>query len=596
MASFQHQSHSRGEAPTSYGGDDLFYMASVAQIEVSIAVTRGVTRASEPCGATVELDPHRGEAVSRMVTLVLGSPTFSANDLKASGVDLTRVFQLVATLYEHGSVVATSAKVCEGVDVGQLVVGDVVMEQPVVSGVDSPWQAAAAKMDALLARPAIDRERLTPGVCMLDNRSGIFWLVSPTGQVYKPDRILLDSGAQPLMLGKAACIGLGIRRSELELCPFQIQTSLGGATNRSNFMTRERLSVQMKSDHVTNSSRLGVTAVVTTAESYDVIVGGVVLYPMGFQMDYWTEIATYRPGDLLEGNISTIDTPVYKDIEEAWREVFVHVEEEEVPQRTPISGPVGLSPLDTTPIVWEYPSEGICMLDLFGGISTSLAAVLQVGILVRKYLYVERDETARRVSSHHLTLLMRRYPELLSRSVIQGYQRALPLDIALLGAQDLARIGPINLVIAGWPCQGHTRASRGEGLRDPQSRMFWEMLRVLRHLQTHQARVPAYILENVPLLGDTRSHVMANVHQIRSWIGPAVLLDAAKVVKVVDKSPMVVVNRVGQPRMALPTFVSFPASHAYREGGPGLVWDTCLQQLVEPNADERDVQWGFLQE
>jgi len=193
-------------------------MASVAQIEASIVVTKGVIRASEPRGATVELDPHRGEAdrqarlpqsfllsevvrtpsmvptspieptmgptastscvvdtdisssvVSRMVTSMLGSPTFSANDLMASGVDLTRVFRLVATLCERGSVVATSAEVCEGVDVGQLVVGDVVVEQPVVSGVDSPWQVTTAKMDALLARPAIDRERLTPGVCMLDN-------------------------------------------------------------------------------------------------------------------------------------------------------------------------------------------------------------------------------------------------------------------------------------------------------------------------------------------------------------------------------------------------------------------------------------------
>jgi hypothetical protein len=73
----------------------------------------------------------------------------------------------------------------------------------VVSGVDSPWQVAATKMDALLARPAIDHERLTLGVCMLDNWSGIFQLVSPTGQVYRLDRVLLDSGAQPLMSGKA---------------------------------------------------------------------------------------------------------------------------------------------------------------------------------------------------------------------------------------------------------------------------------------------------------------------------------------------------------------------------------------------------------
>jgi hypothetical protein len=49
----------------------------------------------------------------------------------------------------------------------------------------------------------------------------------------------------------------------------------------------------------------------------------------------------------------------------------------------------------------------------------------------------------------------------------------------------------------------------------------------------------------------------------------------SQVVRVADRSPMAVVNRVGQPRMALPTFVSFPASHAYREGGPGFVWDTC---------------------
>ncbi len=98
-------------------------------------------------------------------------------------------------------------------------------------------------MDALPAQPAIDHKRLTLGVCMLDNRNGIFRLASPMGQVYRPDRVLLDFGVQPLMLGKVACIGLGIRRSKLEPCPFQIQTSLGGANDRSHFMTCERLSV-----------------------------------------------------------------------------------------------------------------------------------------------------------------------------------------------------------------------------------------------------------------------------------------------------------------------------------------------------------------
>jgi hypothetical protein len=103
-----------------------------------------------------------------MVTSMLGSPSLSVNDLMASGVDLARAFRLAATLCERGSVVATNAEVYEGVDVGQPVAGDV-MEQPVISGVDSLWQATMAKMDALPTQPAIDCERLTPGVCMLDN-------------------------------------------------------------------------------------------------------------------------------------------------------------------------------------------------------------------------------------------------------------------------------------------------------------------------------------------------------------------------------------------------------------------------------------------
>ncbi len=89
--------------------------------------------------------------VLQMVTSVLGSPSFLANDLMASRVDLVRVFQLAATLCEHGSVVAMNVEVCEGVDVGQLVVGGVVMEQPMILSVDSPWQVVATKMDALPA-------------------------------------------------------------------------------------------------------------------------------------------------------------------------------------------------------------------------------------------------------------------------------------------------------------------------------------------------------------------------------------------------------------------------------------------------------------
>ncbi|BBN20457.1 hypothetical protein Mp_Vg00130 [Marchantia polymorpha subsp. ruderalis] len=302
----------------------------------------------------MELDPQRdvpSSVVMRMATSLLRSPLFSATELIDSGIDLARVFRVAATSCERGRVVATSAEIRE----------DTVEDPSSTSTLfeETTWQAATARMESLPARLAIDRETIVPGVCMVDNRSGLFCLVSSTGHVYVPARVLLDSGAQPLMLGKAACISLGIRRSELEPCPFQIQTSLGGASDRSYFMTRESIAVQLRHDHPHDSSQFGVRAVVTSAESYDVLVGGVMLYPMGFRMYYWTETAAYRPGwqsgdgrlsklpvrfisrdrplgsssavlasvagfsgvltwpdDLLEGKMSADDTSLYEDVEE----------------------------------------------------------------------------------------------------------------------------------------------------------------------------------------------------------------------------------------------------------------------------------------
>jgi hypothetical protein len=163
--------------------------------------------------------------------------------------------------------------------------------------------------------------------------------------------------------------------------------------------------------------------------------------PGGFSPEVLALVASFSGvvtslGDLLEGNISAIDTPVYEDIEEvssfvatvsysldvplwcsngvlrqdanclvsqAWHEAFVLVEEKEVPRRTPIFDLIELFPLDTTPIAWEYPFEGICMLDLFGGINTSLATVLQAGIPVRKYTFTWREMKLQR-GFHHTIL------------------------------------------------------------------------------------------------------------------------------------------------------------------------------------------------
>ncbi|BBN08011.1 hypothetical protein Mp_4g08060 [Marchantia polymorpha subsp. ruderalis] len=201
-----------------------------------LAMTRGVARALGPRGANRELDPQRGEggrqarlpqsfllsevdmtssmsttlpsdhvvrteastshvvgaetsstAAIRMANLVMRSPLFSATKVMASGVDVARVFRVATTLCECGSVSATSAEIREGTVEEQL-------STPTLRD-EKSWQAAAAKMELLPARPAIDRKSIVLGVCMMDNRSGLFHLVSSTWQVYVPARVLIDSDA-----------------------------------------------------------------------------------------------------------------------------------------------------------------------------------------------------------------------------------------------------------------------------------------------------------------------------------------------------------------------------------------------------------------
>ena len=106
-----------------------------------------------------------------------------------------------------------------------------------------------------------------------------------------------------------------------------------------------------------------------------------------------------------------------------------------------------------------------------------------------------------KATKHHIKQLQARYPRQLPTSAVQGCMSQLPGDISFIGEEDLQRLGRVDLVMAGWPCQGHSRAGLGKGLQDPRLGLFWELLRLLRWWQRMQATPVGYILENVPPLG-----------------------------------------------------------------------------------------------
>jgi site-specific DNA-cytosine methylase len=131
---------------------------------------------------------------------------------------------------------------------------------------------------------------------------------------------------------------------------------------------------------------------------------------------------------------------------------------------------------------------------------------------------VEKDPQARQASMQHVMMLQQSYPHLLPTSSIHGYQHSLLSNITLLGTLDLAKSGPIDLVIFGWPCQGLSQAGTNQGLSNPKSSLFWEWIFVVQHLQQSDMHPCAYLLENVPPLGDSRPTILARWQQIRAWI------------------------------------------------------------------------------
>jgi len=87
------------------------------------------------------------------------------------------------------------------------------------------------------------------------------------------------------MLGESAIEGLGLIKHTLETCPWTISTSIG-RTEQANGITRSELTLRLRYDDVEDASFMKVKAIVTEAKSYDLLVGAVVLYPMGFTLDF----------------------------------------------------------------------------------------------------------------------------------------------------------------------------------------------------------------------------------------------------------------------------------------------------------------------
>ena len=78
---------------------------------------------------------------------------------------------------------------------------------------------------------------MKPGVVKLANSRHVFSVVRCNGSRVYPQKVLLDTEAEPIMLGKNLVESLGIKAEDLDLCPITIATSLG-ATKHPTRLTK----------------------------------------------------------------------------------------------------------------------------------------------------------------------------------------------------------------------------------------------------------------------------------------------------------------------------------------------------------------------
>ncbi len=109
---------------------------------------------------------------------------------------------------------------------------------------------------------------------------------------HTPKVVLLDIGAQPLILGVQFAKKMGMFNSKLRKSMWQTRTSSGTIEE----VLRESLDlIALNFNEDTNQEFcLQVRCLITNATSYDVLIGQKALFPPSFTIDNYFEHAYYR--------------------------------------------------------------------------------------------------------------------------------------------------------------------------------------------------------------------------------------------------------------------------------------------------------------
>lgn len=118
-------------------------------------------------------------------------------------------------------------------------------------------------------------------------------------------------------------------------------------------------------------------------------------------------------------------------------------------------------------------NKGINVLSLFDGISCGQIALQRAGIKVDNYFASEIDK-------HAISVAEKNYPNTIQLGSVLGWE-----------SWDLPKI---HLIVGGSPCTGFSRAGKGLNFEDPQSKLYFEFIKAVKHFEPEY-----FFLENVKM-------------------------------------------------------------------------------------------------
>ena len=289
----------------------------------------------------------------------------------------------------------------------------------------------------------------------------------------------------------------------------------------------------------------------------------------------------------------------------------------------------------------QASQEGVVIVDLCGGIATSLDCALRLGYSIKGYAYADLDPEARWVAHHRIQQLLAAYPGQVPPDLTSTFLSHLPQNVHDIRPKHLLNLSsafpttPL-LFVCGWPCQDLSPAGPNIGLDGERSSLIHTVLPILaRLIAIHPASV-GYILENAATQHNFHSaqvRVEATAELVR-MLGPYVTVDAVQcgsyahrlrnfwtnlaapsqlsyviaalrprpghyvqnllepghtvqLAQYTDRFPFFPINVEGEPVRVMPTLVSYAHSHSFRDGRQGML-RTQSGHLQQPSVVERE--------